>query len=147
MLVGVVVLALCAGAKPHDYTWTELTKNAVRAYRPQKTRSAFIHELGKPKFAITHADDNQIGNALSPGDVVLVWDNGDRCIPVIIGFRAERAVGGMLGIDCTPGVTAAFKANWKKLGWVTARCIHADRRDLCREAHPSVKKSPAVAAP
>ncbi len=121
-------------AKPHDYAWTALTHKATKSYRPQMRRTDAILALGAPAFAITQADENEVAQALGPKDVVLVWDNGDRCEPIFIGFRDNKSVGAKLGRDCAPGAATAMKAEWKTLSWVTARCIHPDRRSLCRPA-------------
>lgn len=131
-LVGALLPASVAVAKPHNYKWTELTHQATKIYRPQMRRTDAILALGQPAFAITAADENEVAKALGKDDVVLVWDNGDRCEPIFIGFRNDRSVGAKLGSHCAPGAALAIKGQWKSLEWVTARCIHPDRRALCR---------------
>lgn len=142
-VVGGLLPASAALAKPHNYNWTELTHQATKAYRPQMRRTDAILALGPPAFAITAADENEVAKALGDDDVVLVWDNGDRCEPIFIGFRNHRSVGAKLGSHCAPGAALAIKGQWKSLEWVTARCIHPDRRALCEPATGAVGRRSA----
>ena len=147
LVVATLAGAATAWAAPNPYEWTALTHRAVKAYSPQISRSDVITALGPPAFAVTQNDGNEIAAALSADDVVLVWNNGDRCEPIFIGFRNDVAVGGKLGQHCAPGAALALKAKWNALEWVTARCIHPDRRSLCSPARGAVSHAPSTVKP